>query len=330
MRLLMLGGTEFVGRAATEEALARGWEVTVFHRGHHEPPDGATALHGDRTTEDGLKALAHGEWDAVIDTWSAAPSVVRDAARLLKGRVGQYVYISSRSVHPFPTPAGADEDAPVVEGSMDDGDVPYAEAKRGGELAALDAFGSSALLVRAGLILGPYENIGRLPWWLTRIARGGRVLAPGPRDLGIQYIDGRDLAIWTLNAIEQKLNGPYNLMSPPGHTTMGGLLTACARTTGSDAEFLWASPEAILEAGIEPWTQLPIWLPPGDTYDTLQQGNVDKALGTGLRCRPIEETVEDTWTWLQSIGGHAPQRPDRPTVGLSPETEAAFLEVVQH
>ncbi|MDL4813347.1 NAD-dependent epimerase/dehydratase family protein [Actinomadura opuntiae] len=330
MRLLMLGGTEFVGRAAAEEALARGWEVTVFHRGRHEPPDGATALHGDRTTQDGLKALVQGEWDAVIDTWSAAPTVVRDAARLLKGRAGHYAYISSRSVHPFPTPAGADENAAVVEGSMDDGDVPYAEAKRGGELAALDAFGDSALLVRAGLILGRYENIGRLPWWLNRIARGGRVLAPGPRDLGIQYIDVRDLAIWTLDAIERKLNGPYNLISPQDHTTMGNLLAACTSATGSDAEFVWASPEEILEAGIEPWMELPIWISPGEAHGTMHQGNVDKALDTGLRCRPVEETVEDTWKWLRSIGGTAPQRPDRPTVGLAPEKEAAFLEAKAH
>ncbi|WP_190850801.1 NAD-dependent epimerase/dehydratase family protein [Actinomadura sp. RB99] len=330
MRLLMLGGTEFVGRAITDAALARGWDVTVFHRGRHEPPNGVTALHGDRTTEDGLAPLATGEWDAVIDTWSAAPSVVRDAARLLKGRVGRYVYISSRSVYAYPTGAGMDESAAVVEGSKDDGQVAYAEDKRGGELAAIDAFGDSALLVRAGLILGPHENIGRLPWWLNRVARAGRVLAPGPRDLPLQYIDVRDLGAWTLDAIEQRLGGPYNLVSPPGHTTMGELLAACARTTGSDAEFVWTSPEAILKAGIEPWTQLPIWLPPGEDHDTMHQGNVAKALATGLHCRPIAETVEDTWTWLRSVGGQAPQRPDRPVVGLAPETEAAFLDSGEH
>ncbi|RKS79540.1 nucleoside-diphosphate-sugar epimerase [Actinomadura pelletieri DSM 43383] len=323
MKILLLGGTEFVGRAVTEEALARGWDVTVFHRGRHEPPQGATSLRGDRTAEDGLRALATDEaWDAVIDTWSAAPSVVRDAARLLSGRVGRYVYISSRSVYVFPEPDGLGEDAPVVDGSPDDGDVDYAAAKRGAELAAVDAFGDRALLVRAGLILGPYENIGRLPWWLTRIAKGGEVLAPGPRDAGLQYIDARDLATWTLNAIEQELGGPYDMVSPPDHTTMRELLEACIQVTGSDAELVWAPPETILEAGIAPWTDLPIWLPPGDAYDTMHQGNVTKALSTGLRCRPVQETVTDTWEWLQSIGGRAPQRPDRPAVGLDAETEA--------
>ena len=321
----MLGGTEFVGRATTEAALARGWDVSVFHRGRHEPPEGVTSLHGDRTADGGLHALEDGQWDAVVDTWSGAPSAVRDAARLLRGRVGRYVYISSRSVYRFPTPAGLAEDADVVDGSPDDGDVDYAATKRGGELAALDAFGDRALLVRAGLILGPYENIGRLPWWLTRIADGGPVLAPGPRDAGLQYIDVRDLAAWTLDAIEQGLDGPYNLVGKPGHATMSELLEACVQATGSDADLVWTAPETILEAGIEPWTDLPIWLPPGETYDTMHCGNIDKALSAGLSCRPVQDTVRDTWAWLRSMGGHAPQRPDRPAVGLNPETEAKVL-----
>ncbi|TDD39085.1 NAD-dependent epimerase/dehydratase family protein [Actinomadura sp. KC06] len=323
----MLGGTEFAGRAITEDALARGWDVTVFHRGRHAPPQGVASLHGDRTTEDGLHALATDEeWDAVVDTWSAAPSVVRDTARLLEGRVGRYVYISSRSVYVFPEPDALGEDAPVVDGSPDDGDdVDYAAAKRGAELAVLDVFGDRALLVRAGLILGPYENIGRLPWWLNRIAKGGKVLAPGPRDAGLQYIDVRDLAAWTLDAVEQELGGPFDLVSPPDHTTMRELLEACVQTTASDAELVWTPPEKILEAGIEPWMDLPIWLPPGEDYDTLHRGNVAKALSTGLRCRTVQETVTDTWEWLQSIGGRAPQRPDRPVVGLDPETEAKVL-----
>ncbi|MCP3818218.1 NAD-dependent epimerase/dehydratase family protein [Streptomyces sp. A3M-1-3] len=325
MKLLMLGGTEFVGRAVTEEALARGWAVTVFHRGHHEPPPGVCVLHGDRATADGLAALATGEWDAVLDTWSGAPSAVRDAARLLAGRAGQYIYVSSRSVYGYPTPAGLGEDAPLVDGSPDAGEVGYAESKRGGELAAAASFGDRALLVRAGLILGPGENIGRLPWWLGRTARGGPVLAPGPRDLGVQYIDVRDLARWTLDAAERGLGGPYNLVSPPGHTTMGELLDACVRVTGSGAELRWTDPEVILAAGIEPWMDLPVWLPPGEAHDTMHGGDVTKALAAGLRCRPAADTVADTWTWLQGLGGVAPQRPDRPRVGLDPETEAKVL-----
>ncbi|MEU9121183.1 NAD-dependent epimerase/dehydratase family protein [Streptomyces sp. NPDC048506] len=326
MRLLMLGGTEFVGRAVSEAALARGWQVTVFHRGNHAPPEGATALRGDRGDAAGLAALAEGEWDAVVDTWSAAPSAVRDTARLLAGRVGTYAYVSSRSVYAYPAAYGLDEDGPLVAGSVDDtGSEDYAKAKRGGELAAIDAFGERALLIRAGLILGPYENIGRLPWWLGRIARGGPVLAPGPREMALQYIDARDLAEWTLGALESGLGGAYNLVSEIGHATMGDLLESCVQVTGADAELRWTAPEDVLAAGIEPWTELPVWLEPGESRDALYGADVAKALATGLRCRPVSETVADTWAWLGSIGGTAPQRPDRPAVGLAEEKEAAAL-----
>ncbi|WP_406459275.1 NAD-dependent epimerase/dehydratase family protein [Streptomyces sp. NBC_00876] len=330
----MLGGTEFVGRAVTEAALARGWEVTVFHRGHHAPPPGVTELLGDRTAQGGLAALAgvaepgdgRHTWDLVVDTWSGAPSAVRDAARLLSGRAARYTYVSSRSVYDFPAPAGLSEDGPLVAGaSPDAGDVSYALAKRGGEMAALDAFGERALLARAGLIIGPWENIGRLPWWLTRIARGGPVLAPGTPDLALQYIDVRDLAEWLLDACGKGLHGPYNLVSRSGHATMGELLNACVRATGSDAELRWTDAGRILAAGVEPWTDLPVWLPPGELYDSIHRSDVDRAHATGLRCRPVGETVADTWAWLSALGGTAPQRPDRPQLGLDPAVEAKLL-----
>ncbi|MFJ4188705.1 NAD-dependent epimerase/dehydratase family protein [Kitasatospora sp. NPDC089509] len=327
MRLLLLGGTKFVGRAVAEQALARGWEVTALNRGTQPAPEGVRVLRGDRTAEDGLAALGTGEWDAVVDTWSWAPAAVRDSARLLHGRIGHYAYVSSRSVYDHPLRAGADETAPVVASSPDlTGEVPYAETKRGAELALEAEFGGSALLVRAGLILGPHEDIGRLPWWLNRIARGGPVLAPGPRDTALQYIDVRDLAQWTLDAVTARLGGPYNVVSPAGHTTMGGLLEACVRTTGSDAELRWTEPERILAAGVQPWTELPVWLPPGELYDFLHGASVARAVGAGLRCRPVTETVADTWAWLRSIGGEAPQRADRPAVGLDPEREARLLD----
>ncbi|AMW10078.1 reductase [Streptomyces qaidamensis] len=325
----MLGGTEFVGRAVVEAALGRGWDVTVFHRGRHEAPPGARSLLGDRTAPGGLSALADdpGEWDVVVDTWSAAPSAVRDTARLLRGRAGRYVYVSSRSVYAW-GPARFDEDAPLVEGASADAEqTDYARDKRGGELAAVASFGSDrSLLVRAGLILGPYENVGRLPWWLTRMSRGGPVLAPGPRGLPLQYIDVRDLSEWIVGAVERELSGPYNLVSPQGHATMGTLLEACARVAGGVAELRWTEPGVILEAGIEPWTELPVWVPPGsDLYDALHSADVSRAVGAGLVCRPVEETVADTWRWLQDLGGVAPQRPDRTGKGLDPEVEAKVL-----
>ncbi|MGZ3115141.1 SDR family oxidoreductase [Streptomyces sp. H62] len=327
MRLLVLGGTEFVGRAVVEAALGRGWEVTVFHRGRHAPPPGVRSLHGDRTAPDGLTALADGTWDAVVDTWSAAPRAVRDAARLLRGRASRYVYVSSCSVYACP-PAGYTEEAALVDGASADAEqTDYARDKRGAELAVLDAFGADrSVLARSGLILGPYENIGRLPWWLTRVARGGPVLAPGPRDLPVQYVDVRDLAGWVLGAVERELSGPYNLVSPQGHATMGALLDACVTATGAPAELRWTEPGTVLAAGVEPWTQLPVWTPPdSDLHDALHGADVSRALATGLTCRPVGATVTDTWSWLEGIGGTAPRRPDRPPVGLDPETEAKVL-----
>ncbi|MFI0718717.1 NAD-dependent epimerase/dehydratase family protein [Streptomyces sp. NPDC021224] len=321
--MLMLGGTGFVGRAIVEEAVGRGWEVTVFHRGRRAVPEGvARVVTGERDGD--LAGLADGEWDTVVDTWSGSPGVVERSAAALKGRVARYAYVSSRSVYAYPPPLGGTEDAPLVE----PGDGDYAQVKRGAEVALEEVFGDAALLIRAGLILGPYEDIGRLPWWLGRVARGGRVLAPGPRDLPLQLVDVRDLAAWTLDALTAGLGGPYDIVSEPGHATMGSFLDACAVATGGDAEFVWADPDTITDAGVQPWMDLPLWLPPGPEHDGMHGANPAKALRAGLHCRPVTSTVADTWTWLQSIGGTAPQRPDRPPVGLSPDTEARLLTIL--
>ncbi|MFJ9832196.1 NAD-dependent epimerase/dehydratase family protein [Streptomyces sp. NPDC101169] len=319
-----------VGGTGLAAALAGGWLAAPPPGGRPPPPRGGGARPGPPTAPDGLAALAgdDGAWDAVVDTWSAAPRAVRDAARLLHGRAGRYVYVSSRSVYAWPWPRGAREDAPLVEGAAAGAAATdYARDKRGGELAAVEAFGAEdSLLVRAGLILGPYENVGRLPWWLNRIARGGPVLAPGPRGLAVQYIDVRDLAGWLLGAVEQGLSGPYDLVGPPGMATMGELLEACVRVTGADAELCWTEPRLILDAGIEPWTGLPVWVPPdGEMYDAVHRSDVSRALATGLECRPAGETVADTWRWLTGIGGTAPQRSDRTSVGVDPRVEAQVL-----
>ncbi|GAA3041636.1 NAD-dependent epimerase/dehydratase family protein [Streptosporangium longisporum] len=331
MRVLLLGGTEFVGRAVAEAAVARGWEVTVFHRGRHAPPPGVRVLTGDRNLPDGMASLAEGEWDLAVDTWSGPPRVVRDTLRLLDGRIGHYTYVSSRGIYDFPVPAPLTEERSVVIGSPDDGATDYRGAKAGGEVAAEQALGDRALRVRPGLIFGPRENSGRVPWWLRRAARGGPQLAPGPRTASLQYVDVRDLATWILDAAGQGLHGAYNLVCPPGHATMEGFLTACAEITGAGAELRWIDPEPILAAGVRPWTGLPGWLPPGEMYELLHRTDVSRAVAAGLRCRSVEETVADTWAWLREVEGEVPQgsqegyRTAPELVGLDPDVEAKLL-----
>jgi 2'-hydroxyisoflavone reductase len=325
MRLLMLGGTHHVGRAVVETAVARGDDVTTLNRGMtgHDRP-GVRALRADRTDPAALRAALGAEsWDAVIDTWSGAPRVVADSAALLSGRAGHYGYVSSRSVYRWPLPPGGDESTPVVDGdpgSADEAD--YAAAKRGGELAALAAFGDRALLARAGLVLGPYEIVGRMPWWLRRLEQGGDVLAPGPPERPLQYIDCRDLAAWMLLAAERGLGGAFNTVSRPGHATMSSLLEAAREVTGSVASLVWVTPEVIEEAGIQPWTELPVWLPPGGEYAGLHDGDVSAAYAAGLTCRPVGETIADTWRWLREEGYPPPGRIEH---GLSPEVERRVL-----
>ncbi|MEU8660657.1 NAD-dependent epimerase/dehydratase family protein [Actinoplanes philippinensis] len=313
MRILVLGGSGFVGRSIAELAAGRGDDVTVFNRGHATAPAGTRTIIGDRRTPTGLDALGDSTWDAVVDTWSADAAVVGAAARALHGRAGHYTYISSRSVYVL----GEDRLVP-------DDEPGYAGDKRRGEQAA-HAFGGPLLLARAGLILGPYENIGRLPWWLNRLRRGGPTLAPGPYDLPLQYLDTRDLAAFVLDAAATGRTGPYDLVSPSGHTTMGEFLDTANTVTGGRADLRWTDPEIILAAGVQPWTQLPVWLPPGPLHAALHQGDVSPALAAGLRCRPVTDTITDTWAWLTTLPGGAPHRADRPVVGLDPQTEATLL-----
>jgi hypothetical protein len=181
------------------------------------------------------------------------------------------------------------------------------------------------LLARAGLVLGPYEVVGRLPWWLNRIAAGGPVPAPGPRDRPLQYVDARDLAAWSLDAGRSGVRGSFNAVSRPRHTTIGALLDRCVTVTGSDAELVWLTPEAIETAEVSGWTDLPIWVPPTGELAGLHDCDVSAAFAAGLRCRPMEETVADTWSWLQREGTPAPTTDRAGEIGLTPGQERRLL-----
>lgn len=323
MRVLVLGGTRFVGRALVEDALTRGWDVTAVHRGRTGTlPSPVHAVFADRESEPDLRAaLGDDRWDLAVDTWSGAPAVAAASGRVLAGRVGHYGYVSSASVYEWGH--HVDERSPVVAGDPAAVDGDYAAIKRGSELAVLNAFGE-ALVARAGLILGPYEDIGRLPWWLERIAAGGRVLAPGRPDRPLQYVDVRDLAAWLWSALAAGVGGPVDAISPSGHATTGTLLEACVTATGSAAELVWVPEADLAAAGVEPWTQLPCWVPEAGEFAGFFEADTSQAAQTGLRCRPVADTVADTWAWLQREG-KPPQRPDRDVVGLPPEVEHRVL-----
>jgi 2'-hydroxyisoflavone reductase len=323
VNVLVLGGTRFVGRAVVDEALARGWDVTAVHRGRTGgvPPGVTTVLADRRSGPELTAALGPGGWDLVVDTWSGEPSVAALTARLLRGRVGRYGYVSSASVYQWG--GHVDEGSPVVEAEGDG----YPALKRGAELGVL-ASHHDALLARAGLILGPHEDIGRLPWWLERVARGGAVVAPGRPDRPLQYVDARDLASWLWSSLAAGVHGPVDVASRSGHATTRSLLEAVVSATGADAELVWVSESDLAAAGAQPWTQLPCWVPEGGDFAGFLEVDTSFSAATGLLCRPIADTVADTWTWLRRAG-KPQQRPDREVHGLPVELERQILALAR-
>jgi 2'-hydroxyisoflavone reductase len=327
MRLLVLGGTAFVGPAVVEQALAHGWDVTVANRGiSGDAPAPVRSVVLDRTRAGAFDVLAGERFDVVVDTWSGAPRVVRDAARALAPQVGRWVYVSSRSVYAWPLAPGAGESAPVVEGDPDADATDYARDKRGAELALERELGAERVIeLRAGLVLGPRENVGRLPWWLRRIARGGRTLAPAPHDLAIQHVDARDLAALGIRAALDGRHGPVDVVSPVGNATLGDVLDECVTVTGSGAELVWVDGGFLCREGVEPWTELPIWIPPDDDAYALHQSDVTRALEWGLRVRPVAETVRDAWAWVREVDAAGTAPPPRDGIGMDPRREAGLL-----
>jgi 2'-hydroxyisoflavone reductase len=324
-RVLVLGGTDFVGPALVDAALARGDDVTIFHRGQTgAAPSGVRAVHGDRTSPADLDQLTLEHWDMVVDAWSLAPRAVLESARALEAHADRYVYISTISVYADGQDGVLSEASSTVGARADADATDYAADKRGAELAIESVFGTErSVFARPGLILGPRENIGRLPWWLRRVAGGGTVLAPGPQDIAIQYIDARDLAAF---AIDTTLNGAVNVLSRPGHTTMSEVLALCREVTGSTASFTWVDAEFLLANNVAPWTELPIWVPPIGDMAAFYTCDSSLALRSGLACRPARDTVQDTWSWLRDHPGwEQAVRANRSRVGMAPEREAALL-----
>lgn len=327
LKLLILGGTGFLGPHTVRAALARGHEMTLFNRGRTNAdlfPD-LEKLVGDRNGD--LEALKGRDWDAVIDTSAYYPRVVRDSAGLLKGHVNQYVLISTISVYgTFPNP-GMDETAPVA--TIEDETVEQVTGVTYGPLKALCEQAAEKILpgkvtnIRPGLIVGPGDPTDRFTYWPVRVSKGGEVLAPGDGSTEVQQIDARDLASWIVHCIENKVTGVYNADSPMGKRTMRDLLTTCKRVSGSDAEFVWADAEFLAEQSVSPWQDMPCWVPQQGDYAAFGRVSSAKALANGLRIRALSETTRDTLEWWRSL---PEERRERLRAGLSAEREQEVLK----
>jgi 2'-hydroxyisoflavone reductase len=317
MRILVLGGTLFLGRHIVDAALERGHEITLFNRGQTRPdlfPD-VEKLRGDRDGD--LASVAGRGFDAVVDTSGRVPRLVAETIDAL-GDVGHYTFVSTISVY-------ADLSTPPTESS------PLAELKEPTEVWE-EAYGElkvlcenvvrerspEAFIPRPGLIVGPWDPTGRFTYWPTRLAAGGRVLAPLPPDADTQVIDVRDLAEWIVRGAEERLAGTYNAVGPV--TTREHVLETCSSVAGTGAELVWVDPDFLHAQGVEEWMELPLWL-----YDEKYRGmlSVDPspAFAAGLRTRPLEETVRDTLAWAMSD-----EAPSDFPAGLDREKEQAVLD----
>jgi 2'-hydroxyisoflavone reductase len=309
MRLLILGGTRFLGRGVVDAALAHGDEVTTFTRGvSGEPPAGVESLHGDRTKPGGLDVLRGREWDAVIDTCGFVPAVVDRDAALLADAVGHYVFVSSISAYEDfpaqPITAGSrvsdcEPDAGDPDGAFDP--ELYGPYKAGCERAVERRFPGRSASLRAGMIVGPYDDTGRFPYWVARVARGGEILAPGDPDAPLRLVDQRDLGAWAVEVARSRTAGAFVATGPEGQITFGGMLAAM----DPDARVTWVDEDWLVARGVKPWSELPLWLPQKESPHTYDQ-DTTAAEAAGLRTRPVAETAADTLSWLRAGAQGAP------------------------
>jgi 2'-hydroxyisoflavone reductase len=306
MRMLVLGGTKFLGRHVVEQALARGHEVTLFNRGQTLPDlfPGTEKLRGDR--EGDLSALEGRTWDAVVDTSGYVPGTVARTLEAL-GDVSHYTFVSTISVY-------ADMSTPPTESSSLAQDEEYGGLKARCEEVVRERF-PDAFVPRPGLIVGPWDPTGRFTYWPERLAAGGRVLAPAPPDAPAQVIDARDLAAWIVRAAEEGLGGTFNAVDRP--TTRAALIDAC-RT--SDVELVWVDGDFLAEQGVGEWMELPLWLHSPE-YRGMLAVDPSPAFEAGLETRPLVETARDTLAWVRAGDG-----PDEPPAGLGRDRERELLD----
>jgi 2'-hydroxyisoflavone reductase len=317
MRILVLGGTQFLGRHVVDAALDNGHDITLFNRGQTRPelfPE-VEKLRGDRDGD--LAALTRRDFDAVVDTSGYVPRIVEETIAAL-GDVGHYTFVSSISVYEdLSTPPTESSPLGRLKEPTEEWREAYGELKVLCENVVRERF-PGAFVPRPGLIVGPWDPTGRFTYWPARLADGGRVLAPLPRDADAQVIDVRDLARWIVRAAEEHLAGTYNAVGRP--MTRETLIETCRRVAGTDAEIVWVDPDFLHEHSVEEWMELPLWLYES-RYRAMLSVEPTAALAAGLEPRPLEETVRDTLAWVRS--GEAP---DDPPAGLDGGKEQAVLD----
>ena len=330
MRILILGGTSFIGPHQVKYALERGHQVTIFNRGRTEPPfyhdlfEQVEKLQGDRN--DDLAALESGEWDAVIDNSASIPRWVRQSAGLLSERAGHYLYVSSISAYADPSMVGLDEDAAVA--TTEDETVEeitgetYGPLKALCEQEAMAAFPGHATVVRPGLIVGPGDPTDRWTYWPVRVDRGGEVLAPGTPNDPVQVIDARDLTEFMIHMVEQGQTGTYNATGPATRLGMGPMLNQLRESIGSDATFTFADADFLVENGVRPWGHMPAWVPPDGEGGGILQVSIARAMEKGLTFRPLSVTGPDTVAWWKTL---SEERRAQPRAGLPAEREVEVL-----
>ena len=321
MNVLILGGTVFLGRHLVEAARIRGHAVTLFNRGQSNPalfPEIET-VHGDRNT--GFDGLSGRRWDAVIDVAAYFPRQVRLAVTGIDA--SHYTLISTISVFADFSRIGIDEAYAV--GTLDDPASEPADSSAYGPLkalcehVALEAKPDASLVIRPGLIVGPFDPTDRFTYWPTRVAQGGELLAPEGPDVPVQVIDARDLAEWTVRMVEARATGTYNATGPSSPLTLGDVLVSCRSVSGSDATVTYASEAFLREHHVAPWSQMPLWVGGDPIMAGFARIDIRKAVAAGLTFRPIRETIRDTLRWASS-------RPNAPLKsGVTREREAVLL-----
>jgi 2'-hydroxyisoflavone reductase len=327
--ILVLGGTGFLGPHIVDAARARGHRLTLFNRGKTNPGlfAGTTEVEillGDRDGK--LEALAGKRWDAVVDTSGYVPRLVRMSAELLAPSVGQYVFISTVSVYPGEDKVGMDETAPTApldEPASEDIPKYYGALKAACERAAEAAMPGRVTSIRPGLIVGPLDPTGRYTHWVTRFIDGGEVLAPGDGTTLTQCIDGRDLAEWIVTMIEGGTTGVFNALGPERPLPFREVVETAKVAAGSSQDVVWVAEDFLEKQGVQPWSDLPMWIPAKGEYAGFGRMSNQRAIAAGLRFRPIADTARDTHAWVKALPADAPAK--KRSSGISRDREAAVI-----